>query len=297
MPASNSNQLDKEPYSLQQGVRPVVILGAARSGTKFLRGLLEASSACAAIPHGVNFVWRRGHHDAAHDAVPPTAYSSDNIRLIRKTLLRLSRAARFPDIRFIVERTCANTLRLPAVHAVLPDARYLHIVRDGRDVAASAYEQWTTSPSLRHRFRKLIAAPREGLRFVTRWLTRRISSSGGWGPHYPGMRADLQKYSTIEVCALQWKACVETCQNDLVSLLPPTRYLTIRYEQLVKDVGTIREVCSFLEISDSSAVLDRYRNTVRADSVERWKRTLAPRTRERIQTILAPTLKRLEYSP
>ena len=38
----------------------------------------------------------------------------------------------------MVEKTCANTLRLPFVDKVLPEARYLHIVRDGVDVVASA---------------------------------------------------------------------------------------------------------------------------------------------------------------
>ena len=299
MPSTEAHHADVEPYTLHPSVRPLVILGAARSGTKFLRGLLEASSACAAVPHGVNFVWRQGSHGDVHDAVPPASYSPETIRSIRKTLLRLSDAPHLPSTRFLVERTCANTLRLPAVHAVLPDARYLHIVRDGRDVAASAYEHWTKSPSVLHRLRKLMAAPHAGWRFAIRRLTQRLSASApatGWGPHYPGMQADLQQYSTAEVCALQWIACVEACQHDLHALIRPDRYHTLHYEDLVTDASTLRNVCSFLDLPDSSAVLRRYRQTVRADAIGRWKRTLPPATGQRIQARLAPTLEQLGYS-
>lgn len=298
MPIPASFQVD-EPPSLQAGVRPLVILGAARSGTKFLRDLLASSSACAAVPHGLNFVWRRGAHAPLHDAVPPAAYSAEAHQHIRTTLLHLSGIERDASIRFLVERTCANTLRLPAVHAVLPDARYIHIVRDGRDVAASAYEQWTQTPSLLHRLRKLISAPGAGWRYVKHQLTTRSfrsQTSTGWGPHYPGMADDLQKHSIAEVCALQWKVCVETCRRDLASLVPAERYHTVHYENLVRETDAVRRLCRFANLPDPSSVLDRYHQTVRADSIGRWTRTFDAPTARRVQSLLASTLHHLGYS-
>jgi len=288
----------EEPYSLREGVRPLVILGAARSGTKFLRQLLATSSACVAVAHGLNHVWRPTAHHHPHDAVLPDSYTPAARRSIRKTILRLSEYHAAPDARFVIERTCANTLRLPAVHAVLPDARYVHIVRDGRDVAASAWEQWSQSPSLLHQLRKLISAPRAGWRYATRRLadrSLRTSVPAGWGPHYPGMEQDMQQYATAEVCGLQWAACVETCQDGLASLVPASRALTIRYERLVTDPDTVQALCQFIDLPDSLAVLNRYRRTVRADSIGRWKRTFDPPTMQRVHSHIKATLQRLNY--
>ena len=47
----------------------------------------------------------------------------------------------------VVEKSVSNTLRVRFVDAVFPDAQYVVIVRDGRDVAASARAQWSTRSS------------------------------------------------------------------------------------------------------------------------------------------------------
>ncbi len=299
MSISQSRVAEPEPYSLRAGVRPLVILGAARSGTKFLRHLLGASAACTAVPHGLNFVWREGAPTHSHDAIPAEAYSATVRQSIRKTVLRLAGASSPSDVRFVVERTCANTLRLPAVHTVFPDARYIHIVRDGRDVAASASEQWAQSPALLPRIRKWFAAPGAAWRHAKRRFTsstRSAPTSTGWGPHYPGMEDDLQQFTAAEVCALQWRACIEACQRDRAPLIPADRFFTVRYEELVTDPEIVVRLCACIDLPDPSAVLDRYRQTVRCDSIGRWKRTFNPVTAGRVQARIASTLQHLGYA-
>ena len=118
----------------------MIILGAGRSGTKFLRQLLAASRACRVIPSGINPVWRYGNHGYPNDALPAARCTDRIARHIREDLLRLAAVVPEDAAACLVEKSSANTLRVPFVAAVLPDACYLHLIRDGRDVALSQLE-------------------------------------------------------------------------------------------------------------------------------------------------------------
>ena len=48
---------------------PVFIIGAARSGTKFLRDVLAASPEVACVPYDVNYIWRYKNENYPHDAL------------------------------------------------------------------------------------------------------------------------------------------------------------------------------------------------------------------------------------
>lgn len=87
-----------------------------------------------------DFVWRYGHafkgHDVLHrrDATPVrTAY-------IRR---RLEEVVAGAGGRRLIEKTPSNCYRVPYLLEVLPDAKLVHIIRDGRDVAFSAADVWS----------------------------------------------------------------------------------------------------------------------------------------------------------
>ncbi len=47
----------------------VIVIGAARSGTKVLREMLAASPNVAAVSFDVNFIWRTGNEGEANDVL------------------------------------------------------------------------------------------------------------------------------------------------------------------------------------------------------------------------------------
>lgn len=293
----------QRPFSLTDGVRPVVILGAARSGTKFLRALLGASRACAVVPYGLNHVWRYEHATSSDDVLHADQASDRATRYIRRTLLRTGRHSATSSARYLVERTCANTLRVGYVRRVLPDARFIHIVRDGRDVTASARHQWERSPDRLVRLKKLWAAPRAalcaGLRHVRTAVRSGLAArarSTTWGPRYPGIASDLKVHPVLGVCARQWMHCVEACLDGLAAV-PSPRRLTVRYETLVASPDPLDKLASFLDLPDPEAVHAQYRRTVYSDSVGAWKTALPAADQAAIDSLLAPTLRRLGYAP
>lgn len=292
----------REPaFSLREGLRPVLILGAARSGTKFLRRLLAASRACRVIPHGISHVWRYGNHHHPDDAIPASRCTERIAHHIRKDLLRLATVTPDDPAMYLVEKSSANTLRVRFVAALLPDARYIHLVRDGRDVAASAYQRWTAPVDPAYLLRKLRLLSLSNIRFglwylrnVARGRLRGSRSPAIWGPRYPGIQTDVASLPTLEVCAKQWSACVEAALDGL-DAIPAERQITISYEDLATDAGVIASVAAFLQVPDPQAILAAYHRTVRDDRIGTWREVLSDEDLARIMPHLEPMMHRLAY--
>jgi hypothetical protein len=55
---------------------PIFLVGAARSGTKFLRDILVAGQGTAAVPYDLNYIWRYRVADVSHDILDPSHLSA-----------------------------------------------------------------------------------------------------------------------------------------------------------------------------------------------------------------------------
>jgi len=284
--------------SLRAGLRPLVILGAPRSGTKLLRHLLGQSPSCTTIPYGLNHVWRLGLSPEASDRRPATEATARRRQEIRSSLLDLAGAHRTPASGYLVEKTCANTLRVPFVDRVLPDAQFIHILRDGRDAAVSARNKWERPPKLGYLLGKLKYVPLSTTSFLG-WYLRNLwtglQSNGHvqyWGPRYGGMAEDVREQSLLTVCAKQWRTCVTTCLNDLPQV-SSNRVVSLRYEALVTDQTVLDRLIETLSLDGADAIRSRYQAIVHDRSVGRWRHDLSLEEKRTLQALLEPTLERL----
>lgn len=276
---------------------PIVIIGAARSGTKFLRDVLSASAEIRAVPYDINYVWRFGANNTVDDRLDPATLTDARRRFIRKTLKSLSGA---DDDHRVIEKTVSNTLRVPYVYEILPEARFLHLIRDGRAVTESAIRQWRKPPDWAALARKLRDLPIRSAGYAV-WFARNsvaglIAGRGGggvWGPRYPGIENDLARHDLIEVCALQWLHSVETARRDLADL-PSERVFEVRYEDLVTSEAVVQELASYLGLRDRHMILDAYRSDLRAPAMEPWRK-LTVDAQARMLALIEPTLDRLGY--
>jgi len=234
----------------------LIIIGAPRSGTNMLRNLTCTLPGCGTWPcDEINFIWRHGNVDYPSDSIPPGLATVRVRNFIRSRFAKIARQRRLTTV---VEKTCANSLRVPFVDRIVPEAKYIFIVRNGVDAVASAAKRWRASVDLSYtlqkaRFVPWADVPRYALRFLGNRLFRVVSSQGRlaqWGPRLDGMDALLRKYTLEEVCAFQWRECVLRSEEAL-SQVGADRVLRVRYEQVVADpLDFLRRAAAFLDRRD-----------------------------------------------
>lgn len=261
-------------------LQPILIIGAPRSGTNALRDALCSLPAFHTWPcDELNPLWRTGNSNHPDDELT-RAHARPEVRS------RISRAFERRDrcdpTALLVEKTCANTLRLPFVDAVFPHARYIEIVRDGRDAASSAAERWGSSFELGYTLKKLRFVPPSDLVKVGATQLRnkfgpsRIESATvkSWGPRWNGVDEFLAGKPTIEqVCAEQWAQCVSR-SRDFSAQIAPARWLTVRYEDFVSTPSAVlSEIADELRVTGQDEAIETASRGIHARSVGRWRST------------------------
>jgi hypothetical protein len=253
------------------------IVGCARSGTSILGELIAAHPAVKYVFEATK-VWesigRRA--DGSHRLTADDA----SWRVRRRIRRQFARCHGYcePDA-IVVEKCPRNTLRIPFLHRVFPHARFIHIIRDGRDVACSLV------PGL---------------------------ASGRW-QHLrpPGWQAIEAQYEGVARCAMAWRSVVELAREDLREV----PHLNVRYEDLVRSpVATAQAILNFLGLDPSPAVSEfasriqdqtagsyqaqfqvQWFRQDHATRIGRWRENLSPAEQQRVQELIGPLLRQLGY--
>ncbi|WP_412063084.1 sulfotransferase family protein [Rubrivirga sp. IMCC45206] len=254
--------------------RPIVVLGAARSGTTMLATTLAAHPDLAYWVEP-KYVWRYGRPLAPDDRRGADEARPRVRRYIRRAFARFTKRAGVP--RFM-EKTPSNCFRVPFVHAVLPDARFLHVVRDGRAVTRSAVKKWTTPPDPTA-IRRRLTSFEIPLRDVPFYVGAGIRDSIGrqlmpeqaflWGPQFPGIREVRAEHGVEVACAVQWRESVLAARAGLAQIPAAQRY-EVRFEDLVADPdGVLPGVLAFLGLGPGEPVLAHARQHFDAAAAHR----------------------------
>ena len=261
------------------GDGPVFVVGAARSGTTLLRLMIdchpefaippeshfvvtlaarrlrlrEHSSAAleAALAHHRFALWKLDPGEArAHVVASRPVTYADVMRGLFEAYASHRGARRWGD------KTPGYVESLPLLDEFFPDARFIHVIRDGRAVAASVAEKPWGPPTpvsaawwwrgrvqkgrhdgarlgpkryLEIRYEDLVAQPRESLTSVCEFLDEDFDEAMF---DYPGVAADRLPPGTVESGALHER-----------TLLPPSR-MDDRFGALESDVrASVEYVC------------------------------------------------------
>lgn len=155
-------------------------------------------------------------------------------------------------------------LMAPHVHAVFPRARYLHIVRDGRDLAFKRHRTHDPETELGRRVLAKIGAADE--------------------PGY--IRA-----------AISWAYQVELFTDFKERMLPRERVLDLTFEELCADpVGATRRVAAFLLLPMPDSAARFLQGFTNPDKIADHRIRKSERIRA-VEERIGPTLRRFGYEP
>lgn len=282
-------------------VEYVFLIGAARSGTKFLRDVLGSSGDVAFVPFDINYVWRYGEEWRSDDVIPEEAANRRRREYIQHAILRFSKASTGMP-RKVLEKTVSNCFRVPYVFRMFPDARFIHLVRDGRDVAESAARMWQAGPDVQRLIEKAKSFPIRHYRYAVWFMVNRMRAAKRqgqrrsiWGPRYPDLEGDLESSSIVELAAKQWEQSVRFARQGL-SCVPDDQKITVRYEDLLSDERVFEDVLNLLRLPDRDCVLRVFKSSMRRGLGGKW-RMLARREQVRIETIQSEMLSAFGYAP
>jgi Sulfotransferase family len=281
---------------------PVVIIGAPRSGTNMLRDALDRFPQIVTWPcDEINYIWRHGNIRYPSDEFVPDLATTPVVEYIRAQFSKLSRHS---DEAVVLEKTCANSLRVGFVDRVLPNARYIFIRRNGLDAVASAMKRWTADLDPGYIYRKARYVPPADLPYyasrylwnrVYRWFsgTERLAF---WGPQLSGMQELMERYSLVEVCGLQWQRCVNSAAAAL-DAMPESKVLDVSYEKfVVSPVEEMYRVVEFLGLEKDEVLIQEIGRRISPASVGNWRNDLAEDDVLRLKTLIGATLDRHGYN-
>ena len=253
---------------------PVVIMGRGKSGTRLLPLCLSALGVAMATRKSMpaadvddwvfrKVVKRMARRNLFVDSL--AAVDEDDLRLFQKTAWRLFQRMqgnpqfatgwgwKYPETYLIV----------PYVYKTFPNARFIHIVRDGRDVA----------------FRRHLTDDTETP------LGRQILGHLGVMDQPRHIRA-----------ALSWQFQVEKYQA-FAEQIPADRRLDLRFEDLCADpVAVMGQVAEFLGLTMSDEAAATIRGIIRPGTVSQYREESDAQVQE-VERLVHETLTSLSYLP
>lgn len=282
--------------------KPIIILGAPRSGTTMLGDLIgqHPTLAQAVEPR---LIWRWGN-DRGSDMLHPDRARPKVISHIRQAFAQFVR--KHGKVR-LLEKSPSNALRPEFVHKVFPDARFIHVVRHGLDSVLSlrqmtqqhAHGVSNVAPGrLRQRLSELdwTRLHHYSLEFARRAAPpalRPILGPNPWGPRIPGIHALMKELDPLEVAAIQWRMCVETT-HSFGKTMPADRFFEFKLEEF--DRSMLERLLDFAELENNHPVLDHYDQTFKPSYASRQRKQNSEEVAALINKLIEPTLCWLNYT-
>lgn len=300
--SSRKPDADRVEGGPRRDVPAPFIVGAGRSGTTLLRLMLDAHPELAIppethfIPNVVercemsrdpavdlrdallsHYLWPDFHVDGGALTRELRALEPFSVGAGLRAFYRLY-AARFGKRRW-GDKTPPYMLHMRTIERVLPEARFLHVHRDGRDVALSAMRTWWGPRSVAD---------------AAQWWARRVEAARKDAVglrHYLEIRYDslvLDTEATLRrVCSfleLPWSA----------SMLEYHHGAGARLAESARDVTRAdgKRLVTADARMDSLALA---RRPPVASRVGRWRAEMSAADRATFEAIAAPTLERLGY--
>jgi len=201
----------------------VFVVGAPRSGTTILAEVLGRHPQVADF-YEPYYIWDYRLGSGEDDVRTVAMADPANVAFIRREFALFARKSRKL---VVVEKSPENCFRIPYVRAIFPEAKWIHILRDGRDSVESIFRESKKRKRIveQRDLAQLFAVFKEMMELQPFWRNRlqaiwfevrQIASidprryfnkakwggEGGWGPRFPGWREVRRRLGPVGFAAM-----------------------------------------------------------------------------------------------
>lgn len=296
------------------------ILGAPRSGTHLTADLINKNTSNIFYIGEVNEVWKQYIPFQRTDWIPKK-YATKTVRkkLLNKfeKLYRKNNKGSLNGL--LMEKTPANTIRFPFLAKLFPKSTYVHIIRDGRDVALSYRKKAQgnvkkitkrdgSKVGFKDRFTSIYQRfehkRSHGLTFKTffehfprYWRTLLLQlgliDQTKWGAQIPGMDEYFNGLTNLEMGSLLWRECIITVRN-FKAAHKELRFFEFKYEDLVSQPeDTLSKLFDFLPSNRTQGAFSY--DIIAGDNT--WRKKLNAKEKKLVAEHIENVLLSLDYEP
>jgi hypothetical protein len=299
-------------------IKNAFIIGSGRSGTTLLGDILDLHPLICRW-YEPYFVFDRYFRNEPNDC-RTSKDANDSVKKYISGAFDHFRDRR--KCRTVIDKSPRNSLKIPFLLEIFPKARFIHIVRDGRDATLSIYREWqkrqtilnernyyqalqtirkflVRQPLLEHKIAAAIFEIGDFRHIFCRKMVfqryKRWCGRIGWGPRFEGWQDLIDKVSTLEFSALQWVKCLEAIVADR-NRIEEDRYLEIRYEDfLMRPEKTLAGIFEFLKMPFPPGFMDLM-PILKISNYNKWRDGFSTEQKESIGPILQPLLTQFGYA-
>lgn len=195
---------------------------------------------------------------------------------------------------WVLDKTCINVMRIPYLHKLFPQAKFVFIQRDGRDNVSSMMDGWRMGRT-------------DGRFELTQFFgpfPEEVAINGGefreWCFFLPPGWRDYNHASLEEVCAFQWLTANRLALAAKAQV-PADQWVHLRYEDIFeRPVEMFRAAFEQLGIAFTPEIEAHCRNLQPTSIVkgapkrQKWRES-NPEAIERILPMIAPMQRELGY--
>jgi hypothetical protein len=162
--------------------------------------------------------------------------------------------------------------RIGFLHEIFPDAKFIHILRDGRAVANSLLSQpW--------------------------WWGWGGPENWRWGQLAPSQRQEWEGHnkSFIALAAIEWKILMDAFENAVANL-GCDNYLVLKYEDLcVSPVEQTKRAVEFCELEWSTEFKSSVKRLCLKNANYKWQKEFTEKQKKILEDVLGSYLIKYEY--
>jgi hypothetical protein len=297
-------------------VKVAFIIGSPRSGTTILENTLSCHPEIAEW-YEPYYLWGKYFSSKEDSVWMETKLNERTKRAIHREFRIFSKKAKKP---IVIDKSPGHAFNIKVIKNIFPEAKWIHILRDGRDVTLSIKKEWEKrrqiveekdfiaffrtalsmlrmQPFLRYRLMAVIFELRSSASLnPLKYLNKsKWSGNVGWGPRFKGWKEYYRTHSSLEYNATQWRKSVEAVRASW-SILPEKDKIEVRYENLLMfPEETLVEILKVLGVEASIAFFERIPKLESAN-FNKWAKEFTAPEIEIIKPILAPMIHELGYA-